>query len=51
MVRKGKEKTMSQHTPRRWAICGGRLEGGAEGAKGGNPQQKSRTRGEKKGIG
>ena len=52
MVRKGNEKTMSQHTLRRWAISGGRLEGAPEeGAKGGNPPRKRRTRGEKKGIG
>ena len=51
MIRKGKAKTMSQHTLRRWTKGGDGLEGGHEGAPEGKNRRRGRTRGVKKGIG
>ena len=51
MIRKGKPKTISQHTLRWWAKGRGGLEGGHEGAQEGKNPRRGRIRGVKKGIG
>ena len=49
IIRKGEEKTMSQHTLRRWAKGGG-LEKEHEGAQEGKTPRRDGTRGVKKGV-